>query len=131
MKKFLIFLIILLMPLSVVATEAVYQFDSPRDQQRFEALTTQLRCLVCQNQNIAESNAALATDLRKQVYDQIQKGETDKHIIEYLVVRYGDFILYRPPFNGVTLGLWLGPFLVLFAGISYLIYYLRFSRVQK
>jgi len=125
------FIILLFFSFKVFAAQDIYQFDSIQKQQRFDALTSQLRCLVCQNQNIAESNAALAIDLRKQVYEKIQKGENDQSIVNYLVERYGDFILYRPPFNGLTLALWLGPFLFLIAGLSYLFYYLRQSKMRE
>ena len=100
-------------------------------QQRFTAFTTQLRCLVCQNQNIAQSNAELATDLREQIYQQISHGKSDQEIVDYLVARYGNYILYRPPFDGVTLGLWFGPFILLIGGISYLLFYLRKKSREK
>lgn len=126
MKKIILILILLISP--CFAAQDFYQFTSPEQQQRFTDLTTELRCLVCQNQNIAESNAPLASDLRAQVYQQLQHGQTNQQIIKYLVARYGDYILYRPPVNGFTLGLWAGPFLLLFFGISYLIFYIRKKR---
>ncbi|MEQ4616842.1 MAG: cytochrome c-type biogenesis protein [Corticimicrobacter sp.] len=84
-----------------------------------------LRCLVCQNQSIAESNAPLALDLREQVREQLQQGRTETEIADYMVERYGDFVLYRPPLKGATLLLWIGPFLLLLAGASWLIVLLR------
>jgi cytochrome c-type biogenesis protein CcmH len=108
-----------------IAAEDFYQFQSPKDQQRFETLTTELRCLVCQNQNLAESNAGLAIDLRNQIFQQIQSGQSNQQIIDYLVNRYGSFILYRPPFHFQTLGLWLAPSLILLSGLVYLLYYIR------
>lgn len=123
MIKLLLILIFLITP--AFAAQDFYQFATPEQQQRFEALTSQFRCLVCQNQNIAESNAGLANDLREQIYRQIRQGETDAHIVNYLVSRYGDYVLYRPPFNALTLGLWFGPSLLLILGLSYLIYYVR------
>lgn len=126
MRKFLFILIFLLAPVFIAyAAEDFYTFKTPTDQARFETLTTELRCLVCQNQNLAESNAALANDLRGQIFQQIQKGQTNKEIIEYLVARYGDFILYSPPMNRLTLGLWFGPFVILIASLSFLVYYLK------
>ncbi|EKD54022.1 MAG: hypothetical protein ACD_60C00130G0007 [uncultured bacterium] len=122
MKK--IWLILCIIPLQLFAAEDFYVFNTPKEQERFAALTSELRCLVCQNQTIAESNAALASDLRDQVFQKIIQGQTDRQIIAYLVARYGDFILYRPPFNWLTIGLWLGPFLFLFSSLSYLFYYL-------
>lgn len=129
MKKWLCLLISVSLLQSVFAAEDWYRFETREQQSRFDALTTQLRCLVCQNQTLAESNAGLANDLRDQIYQQIQQGQSDSQIVNYLVARYGDFILYRPPVSVATLGLWFGPFLVLFMGISYLIYYLR-TRVE-
>jgi cytochrome c-type biogenesis protein CcmH len=124
MRK-LFFILFFLVPNLLFAASDFYPFDSSAESNRFQALTSQLRCLVCQNQNLAESNAPLAEDLRKQVYEQVRHGKSDQEIIAYLVSRYGDFILYRPPFNIATLILWLGPLLFLLIGLSYLIYYLR------
>lgn len=89
-------------------------FD-PVEHKRVLAISEQLRCLVCQNQSIADSNADLAVDLRNQVIEQINAGRTDKEIIDYMVERYGDFVLYNPPFKASTLILWVGPG-VLFVG---------------
>jgi cytochrome c-type biogenesis protein CcmH len=126
MKKIFLFLIIFIFPgYGLIAAEDYYQFDTQEQQQRFQTLTTELRCLVCQNQNLAESNSGLASDLRGQIYQKVKQGQSDPEIIHYLVNRYGDFILYRPPFNPATLGLWIGPFLFLIIGLSYLIYYIR------
>ena len=118
-------MILIFLVTPVFAAQDFYQFDTPEQQQRFEALTSQFRCLVCQNQNIAESNAGLANDLREQIYRQIRQGESDPNIVNYLVSRYGDYVLYRPPFNTLTLGLWFGPSLLLIMGLGYLIYYVR------
>lgn len=115
----------------LLAAEDFYQFAIPAQQERFTALTTQLRCLVCQNQNIAQSNSELASDLREQIYQQISHGKSDQEIVDYLVARYGNYILYRPPFDGVTLGLWFGPFILLIGGISYLLFYLRKKSREK
>ncbi len=124
MKKMLI-IFFLLMSSTIFAAEDFYHFDSESAQQRFETLTKNFRCLVCQNQNIAESNAMLAVDLREQIYQQVTHGKSDKEIIGYLVARYGDFVLYRPPFKLQTLGLWLGPFFFLLMGRGYFFYFLR------
>ncbi|QJR15007.1 cytochrome c-type biogenesis protein [Usitatibacter palustris] len=88
----------------------------PVVEQRLRGLAEELRCLVCQNQTIADSNAPLALDLRNQIRDQIGKGATDAQIRDYMVQRYGDFVLYRPPFKATTLVLWLLPAFALFAG---------------
>lgn len=123
LRKLLFILTLLITPCFSAQDE--YSFVAPEQQQRFESLTSELRCLVCQNQTLAESNASLAVDLRQQVYQKILQGHSDKEIVEYLVARYGSFILYRPPLDWRTAGLWFGPFLFLMAGMGYLIYYIK------
>ncbi len=125
MKLFFLMLLLLAGALQVYAADDFYHFDTPATKVRFQNLTGNLRCLVCQNQNLAESNAPLANDLRAQVYQKIQTGQSDEEIINYLVARYGDFILYKPPFRAATAALWLGPLLFLICGSAYLFYYLR------
>jgi len=95
---------------------------------RIRNLEEKLRCLVCQNQTLADSNASLAEDLRKQVRDQIAAGKSDAQIVDYLVQRYGDFVLYDPPFKATTLLLWLGPFVLLAAAGAVLVATLRRRR---
>lgn len=90
---------------------------TPQQSERYHALITELRCLVCQNQNIADSNAPLAEDLRQQVLEMIEQGKTDAQIKTYLVERYGDFVLYRPPLKPSTWVLWGSPFLLLIIGL--------------
>jgi cytochrome c-type biogenesis protein CcmH len=80
------------------------------------ALSNELRCLVCQNQTIADSNAPLAEDLRNQVREKMRQGASDSEIVDFMVARYGDFVLYRPPFKATTFLLWFGPLLLLLAG---------------
>jgi cytochrome c-type biogenesis protein CcmH len=91
-------------------------------EQRLKNLGEQLRCLVCQNQTIAESNAGLALDLRNQIRTQIAAGKSDDEIRAYMVARYGDFVLYRPPFKATTAILWIGPFVLLGVGIAVLVW---------
>lgn len=100
-------------------------FD-PIAHQRVVEVSEQLRCLVCQNQSIADSNAELAVDLRNQVIEQIKVGRTDKEIIDYMVDRYGDFVLYNPPFKLSTAILWLGPVVLFFAAL--LAFYVNLRR---
>lgn len=90
---------------------------------RYRALTSELRCLVCQNESIADSHADLARDLRNQVRAMMEDGRTDREITDYLVARYGDFVLFRPRFKGLTAALWLGPFILAGLGALVLIYY--------
>jgi len=97
------------------------QFQTEAQETRYWDLLGQLRCLVCQNQSLASSDADLARDLRNEVYTQlVEKGKSDEAIVDYLVARYGDFVLYRPPFEPSTYLLWLGPFLLLAIGIAVL-----------
>ena len=114
MKKLL--LCLFLLSQSVHAEIEVYQFTTPELELRYQTLTEELRCLVCQNQNIADSHAELAQDLRRKVYEMLNRGETNPQIIDYMTERYGDFVLYRPPFNMKTLILWLAPILTLLIG---------------
>jgi cytochrome c-type biogenesis protein CcmH len=92
----------------------------PFEAAREQAIAQQLRCLVCQNQTIAESDAQLAIDLRARVREQLAQGSSDQEIISYMVARYGDFVLYRPPLKPVTWPLWFGPFILLAAGVGQL-----------
>jgi cytochrome c-type biogenesis protein CcmH len=103
----------------------------PDVDKRVTALAQELRCLVCQNQTLADSNAPLAVDLRNQIREQAAAGKTDRDIIDFMVARYGDFVLYRPPFKATTLLLWLGPFAFLIGGVLFLIRFLRARRVPE
>ncbi|HED14685.1 MAG TPA: cytochrome c-type biogenesis protein CcmH [Gammaproteobacteria bacterium] len=91
----------------------VHKFDNPTHEKQYKTLIQELRCLVCQNENLASSNADLAKDLRQKIYDMTMRGKDSKFIINYMVARYGDFILYRPPFKSITILLWTGPLLIL------------------
>ena len=91
-------------------------FSQDALDKRVYSLAEELRCLVCQNQTIAESNAPLAVDLRNQMREQLSKGASDQEVRDFMVARYGDFVLYRPPFKATTLALWLGPFALLLLG---------------
>ena len=105
---------------SVWAKEAVPTELDPVQQKRAVEIAEHLRCLVCQNQTIADSNAELAQDLRRQVREQISQGRTDKEIVGFMVQRYGDFVLYKPPVKATTLLLWFGPGALLLVGIGVL-----------
>jgi cytochrome c-type biogenesis protein CcmH len=121
--------IILLIPCLAAAEEARPLADNPQVEARLKTLAVELRCLVCQNQTLADSHAPLAEDLRREVREMIAKGMSDREIIDFLVQRYGDFVLYRPPWKASTTLLWLGPFLLLIAGATGLVFALR--RRQK
>ena len=101
--------VLLLLATPVIAAIDAYEFQNPAQEQRFRALTTELRCPKCQNQTIADSNAPLSQDLRQRVYEMIQAGRSDQEIKDSMITRYGDFITYRPPFRPATWILWLGP----------------------
>ena len=115
-------------PLAARAGEAVPTENDPVAAARAVHLANELRCLVCQNQSIAESNAELAVDLRRQIREQIADGRSDREIVDFMVARYGDFVLYRPPWKLTTLLLWLGPLLLLAAGCWVLVRQLRARR---
>lgn len=89
------------------------EFSNPQSEQRYLGLIEEIRCLVCQNQSLADSNAELARDLRSEIRRMIETGRSNAQIVEFLVERYGDFVLYRPPLKGATWLLWFGPFLLL------------------
>ena len=93
-------------------------FKDRAEELRYQALTKQLRCLVCQNESLADSNAPLAADLRRDVFEQIEAGKSDEEIKAWLTARYSDFVLYDPPLHAATLLLWFGPALVLLAGAT-------------
>jgi cytochrome c-type biogenesis protein CcmH len=102
------------------ANEAQPAAANPALEKRVMALAEELRCLVCQNQTIADSHAELAIDLKNQVREKLAKGMSDKDVVDYMVQRYGDFVLYRPPVKTTTWLLWFGPFLLLIGGIVFL-----------
>jgi cytochrome c-type biogenesis protein CcmH len=111
------------------ATEAALAAD-PVAEKRLQELSAELRCLVCQNQNIADSNAELAQDLRREIRGMIKDGKSNGEIIDFMVTRYGDFVLYRPPVKASTLLLWGGPLVLLLGGLFALRNYLRRRSVR-
>ncbi len=111
------------------AKEAAPAAADPALEARVMALSAELRCLVCQNQTIADSNAGLASDLREEIRGMIRKGQSDEQILAFMVDRYGDFVLYRPPFKAATALLWLGPLLLALAGIVAL--FVRLARRRR
>lgn len=100
-------------------------FESPAQQERFNNLVAELRCLVCQNQNLADSDAPLAHDLRRDIHEMMLAGQNDAQIKQFMIERYGDFVLYRPPVQGNTLILWFAPGLLLLVGAATVIYSVR------
>ena len=112
MKRILI-AFLLMAGMAAHAAIDVYQFDSPEQEQRFRLLIEELRCPKCQNQNLAGSDAGVATELKTRAYELMQQGKSDDEIRAYLIERYGDFITYQPPLRAGTLILWVGPFVLL------------------
>jgi cytochrome c-type biogenesis protein CcmH len=125
-RKPLLALLLALSAAAAHAGEAQPLAADPALEKRVMALSEELRCLVCQNQTIAESHAELAVDLRNQVREQLAAGRTEKQVTDYMVERYGDFVLYRPPVKGLTWLLWGGPFLLGIGGMA-----LLFSRLRR
>jgi cytochrome c-type biogenesis protein CcmH len=121
-----LFLVILSVSSFVFANEAKPAADDPVLEKRVMDVSAELRCLVCQNQTIADSNAELAVDLRNQIREQLKRGVAERDVIDYMVARYGDFVLFRPPVKATTALLWFGPFVLLLLGI-----YLLFRRIAR
>jgi cytochrome c-type biogenesis protein CcmH len=117
MKKLMISIFLLTQLFaSAYAGQAKQLADDPALEARLKAMSQELRCLVCQNSTLADSDAPLAADLRNEIRVQMRAGKSDQEIIDYLVARYGDFVRYRPPVNSNTVLLWFGPFLLLLIG---------------
>ena len=108
-----LFLLLCIFMSNLHAEDIPLEFSDPAQEKQFKELTEELRCLVCQNQSLADSSAGLAQDLRREVYRMVIDGDSDEEIVKYLVARYGDFILYRPPLKPSTFFLWLGPVIFL------------------
>ena len=122
-----------LFAVAVAHAKSVFEprdFSSPEHEERYHTLVDELRCLVCQNQTIAESNADLASDLRREVYRMVAEDRSAEEIAGFMVARYGDFVLYRPPWRGGTIALWVGPFLLAAIGLAVLAVYLRRRRAS-
>lgn len=117
-------LLLLLAPLTM-AKEATPMAADPEMEKVVNEISAELRCLVCQNQTIADSNAALAVDLKNQVREMVESGQGKDQIVDYMVKRYGDFVRYRPPMKASTVLLWAGPFLLLLIGLTVLVLNLR------
>ena len=127
------FTVLMIMILISIANARIeeHQFDNAEQEQRYHFLIDELRCLVCQNQNLADSNAELAQDLREQVYLMIKNGDTNENIINFMVTRYGDFVLYRPPLKPTTYMLWVGPFIILLIAMIVVVQFIRKRQQSK
>jgi cytochrome c-type biogenesis protein CcmH len=128
MKRILLAFLFGIIPLYALADEAKDLAADPVVEKRMVALAENLRCLVCQNESLASSHAELAEDLRREVREQIKQGKSDQQIRDYLVARYGDFVLYDPPMKSYTVLLWFGPLAMFAAGGTVLLWQLRKRR---
>ena len=115
LSRLVMLFLVFAVSISVMAQEPLV-FENQQQQDRFDKLTLELRCLVCQNQNLADSDAPLAHDLRREVHEMLIAGKSNDEIKDFLVTRYGDFVLYRPPVQKNTYLLWLAPLIMLLAG---------------
>lgn len=123
--------LVLLFPMLAFSAIETREFDNPRNEERYFDLIAKLRCLVCQNQNLADSNAELARDLRDRTYQMINDGKSDKEITDFMVERYGQFVLYEPPFNMHTMLLWLAPVLLSMIGVAVFLNLVRSRRRRQ
>ena len=130
-KRILGGMLLFLFILSSQATIVAFKFDDAEKEARFKQFSEELRCLVCQNQSLADSNAELAMDLRRELYKMIQNGASDDEIINFMVDRYGDFVLYKPPVKPVTWMLWFGPFVLVVIGLIILVRVIRNTGKQE
>jgi cytochrome c-type biogenesis protein CcmH len=122
---FCVALVLVLTAMTAAAKEAVPEAADPALEARMTRITSELRCLVCQNQTIADSTADLAADLRRETRELLKQGKSDQEIVDYMTARYGDFVLYRPPLRATTVLLWFGPALMLLVGAAVLVLILR------
>lgn len=127
---FFILFLFLITPSVGWSKEAIPVAEDPIIEKRMLALTMDLRCLVCQNESIADSRADFSNDIRREIREQIKANKTDQEIVQFLVDRYGDFVLYNPPMKPTTILLWFGPVILFLIGLGSLIVYLRRRRVQ-
>jgi cytochrome c-type biogenesis protein CcmH len=128
MKRVTYLILLLLCIAPTLIAQVAQPVEDPQYEQRMKALTQQLRCLVCQNETLAESQADLAQDLRREIRDQMKAGKSDQEILAFLTQRYGDFVLYNPPIKATTYLLWFGPFVLLLGGTAVLYRYVKRRR---
>ena len=126
LNKFILVLFTIIVSFSVAAfTSDTYTFDNEVTEKRYKSLVKDLRCPKCQNQNLADSNSAIATDLRREVYELLMQGKADIEIVDFMVKRYGEFVLYRPKVSSITYVLWFGPAFLLLIGVIVVIVIVR------
>jgi cytochrome c-type biogenesis protein CcmH len=130
MMKLWFFVLILLISAQGFAIDD-HQLANPEQQKTYEIIISELRCLVCQNQTIADSNAELASDLRRQVFEMLQQGKSKDDIVQFMTDRYGDFVLYNPPLKTKTALLWLGPIAFLITGFIMIFWFIRRKKTAE
>ena len=128
MTRLSVLALTVLLPLLAHAVIETYEFSDPALEERYQALSAELRCPKCQNQNIADSNAPISQDLRRLLYEQLEAGASDAEIRDYMVDRYGEFVRYRPSFSGATAVLWMAPVILLLGGVLVVVAVLRGRR---
>jgi len=131
MKSFILALALMLGGSAMAANIEVYKFEDPEQEEIYKDLIGELRCLVCQNQNIADSNAELAQDMRRKTYELVKAGKDKGEVADFMAERYGDFVLYKPRFNATTALLWVGPFLLFFIAIWLMLRTIRVRRADN
>jgi len=131
MKSFILALALMLGGSAMAANIEVYKFEDPEQEEIYKDLIGELRCLVCQNQNIADSNAELAQDMRRKTYELVKSGKDKREVADFMADRYGDFVLYKPRFNATTALLWVGPFLLFFIAIWLMLRTIRVRRADN
>jgi cytochrome c-type biogenesis protein CcmH len=126
MNKVLLILMLFTLSHSIYAIDKKpTEFDNPEQEQRYQVLINELRCVVCQNQSVGDSNAELAQDIRELVHKKISAGESNQQITDFMVERYGEFVLYNPPLNTKNYVLWYGPLVLLLLAFLMLVYFIR------
>ncbi len=120
-SRLLILLLLILTAAAQATSLSSFEFSTPEQERAFRTLTEELRCLVCQNESLAGSNAELAQDLRREIYDMMMAGRSKDDIVQFMVARYGDFVLFQPPLRPSTYPLWFGPF-ILFAVAGFFLF---------
>jgi cytochrome c-type biogenesis protein CcmH len=129
--KMLFALLLLFISVTSHAAIETYRFDDASQEESYKKLVAELRCLVCQNQSLSDSNAELAHDMRRKTYELIIAGKTDSEIVDFMVARYGDFVMYNPPVKSTTLLLWFGPLLFLLLAATVVFVFVRKQKQKQ
>ena len=131
MIRSILIVILLFASAQASARISAFEFENAEQESTYKELIHELRCLVCQNQNIADSNAELAQDMKRKTHELVKQGKTKQEISDFMVERYGNFVQYKPPVTSTTYLLWSGPFIILFIGLFILIKIIRNRKVEK